>query len=81
MFRVEARDGQALVAIIVEAQQQPQRDKPYRWLRYAARVHDECRCDTHLLVIATDEATARWAQQPIASFLPGRGPPATPPWS
>ena len=73
VFLVEDKNGQALVAIIVEVQQKPQKDKPYRWLRYAARVHDEHRCETHLLVIATDEATARWAQQPIATFLPGRG--------
>jgi hypothetical protein len=69
----EDRSGQALLAIIVEVQRQPEKDKPYRWLRYAARVHDDYRCETHLLVIATDEATARWAQRPIASFLPGRG--------
>lgn len=71
-FVIEDASGRALVAIIVEVQRKPDEDKPYRWLRYAARVHDDYRCDTHLLVIATDEATARWAQRPIASFLPGR---------
>ncbi len=73
VFLVEDAGGRALVAVIVEVQRKPDEDKPYRWLRYAARVHDEHRCDTHLLVIATDEITARWAQRPIASFLPGRG--------
>lgn len=73
VFIIEEPSGQALLALIVEVQQQPQKDKPFRWLRYAARVHDEHRCETHLLVIATDEATARWAQRPIATFLPGRG--------
>lgn len=72
VFLIEDSAGQALVAIIVEVQLQPQKDKPYRWLRYAARIHDEYRCDTHLLVITPDEATARWAQRPITSFLPGR---------
>ena len=72
VFLIEDSLGQALVAVIVEVQRQPDENKPYRWLRYAARVHDDYRCDTHLLVIATDEATARWAQRPIASFLPGR---------
>jgi hypothetical protein len=73
VFVVESEaSGQALVAVIVEVQRQPDEDKPYRWLRYAARVHDEYRCPTHLLVIATDETTARWAQRPIPGFLPGR---------
>ena len=72
VFLIEDTSGRALVAVIVEVQRKPDEDKPYRWLRYAARVHDEYRCDTHLLVIATDEATARWAQRPIPSFLPGR---------
>ena len=73
VFLIEDPGGHALVAIIVEVQRQPDENKPYRWLRYAARVHDDYRCDTHLLVIATDEATARWAQRPVTSFLPGRG--------
>jgi hypothetical protein len=72
VFLIEDPREQALAALIVEVQRQPEKDKPYRWLRYAARVHDDYRCDTHLLVIATDEATARWAQHPIPSFLPGR---------
>ncbi len=72
VFVIEDASGRALIAVIVEVQRKPDEDKPYRWLRYAARVHDEHRCDTHLLVIATDELTARWAQRPIASFLPGR---------
>jgi hypothetical protein len=72
VFLIEAASGRAVVAVIVEVQRKPDEDKPYRWLRYAARVHDEHRCDTHHLVIATDEITARWAQRPIPSFLPGR---------
>jgi hypothetical protein len=72
VFVIEDKSGRSLVAIIVEVQRKPDEDKPYRWLRYASRVHDDYRCDTHLLVIATDEVTARWAQRPIKSFLPGR---------
>ncbi len=72
LFVIEDPSGKALCAMIVEVQRQPDEDKPYRWLRYAARVHDDYRCDTHLLVIATDEPTARWAQRPISRFLPGR---------
>jgi hypothetical protein len=72
VFLIEDKSGQVLVVIIVEVQRQPQKDKPFRWLRYAARVHDDYRCETHLLVIATDEETARWAQRPISTFLPGR---------
>ncbi len=73
VFLIEDKSQQVLAAVIVEVQRRPDEDKPYRWLRYAARVHDDYRCDTYLLVIATDESTARWAQRPIHSFLPGRG--------
>ena len=36
-FVIEDASGRALVAIIVEVQRKPDEDKPYRWLRYAAR--------------------------------------------
>jgi hypothetical protein len=57
--------------IIVEIQQNRDKDKRRQWPRYAAAMWLRHDCPVDLLVICPDEATARWYAEPIATKLDG----------
>ena len=71
-----ARDARGVercvLVIIVEAQLGEDGDKLYSWPVYAAVMRARRRCPAYVLAVAPDEATARWASQPIA-VSPGAG--------
>lgn len=53
------------LGIIIEAQLQSKEEKRYAWPAYVTNLRARHRCPVCLLVIAVDDATARWAAQPI----------------
>jgi hypothetical protein len=59
-----------VLAIVVEVQRQRDDAKRFSWPLYAAALHATSRCPTYLLVIATEDAVADWAAQPIATLQP-----------
>ena len=63
--------GEPVFGIVLEVQLQPDADKPFSWLSYLAVLRARFRCPTLVLVVATDEATARWASQAVAIGPPG----------
>jgi hypothetical protein len=58
-------DGKPVLGIVVEVQLQPDADKGYSWPVYVAGLRARIRCPVCILVIAADEAVARWAAQTI----------------
>jgi hypothetical protein len=61
----------AVSGIIAEVQLGIDVDKRYTWPLYVASLRAERRVPVHLLVIAPDNAVARWAGQPIPLGHPG----------
>lgn len=72
---IELRDGtpgrHPVMGLVVEVQRARDEDKPYVWPRYAAALHARLRCAICLVVIATDDAVARWAAMPIRTVQLG----------
>jgi hypothetical protein len=72
---VHLRDGRPLRApvmgIVVEVQRRRDEAKRRSWPLYVAALHDRLRCPTCLVVIAADDAVARWAATPITTVQPG----------
>ncbi len=64
-------DRPVVIAVVVEIQRSRDDDKWRSWPLYVASLHARLRCPTCLVVIATDDATARWAATPIATLQPG----------
>lgn len=64
---LELRDASnALVlAIVLEVQRAEDPDKKYSWPVYVTVVRAQRRCDTIVLVVATDAAVAGWAAERI----------------
>ena len=62
--------GERLI-VLVEAQLQPDPDKRWRWPLYVAATQDRHKCPVYLIVIAPDEAVARWARKPYPFGHPG----------
>ncbi|WP_437692819.1 hypothetical protein [Sorangium sp. So ce176] len=64
---LELRDaaGVLVLAIVIEVQREEDRDKKYSWPVYVAVVRARKRCDTAVLVVATDAAVAAWAAEDI----------------
>ncbi|WP_437603024.1 hypothetical protein WMF28_15485 [Sorangium sp. So ce590] len=64
---LELRDaaGALVLAIVVEVQREEDRDKKYSWPVYVAVVRARKRCDTAVLVVATDAVVAAWAAEDI----------------
>jgi hypothetical protein len=58
-------DNQPVFGIIVEVQLSPDDDKRFVWPVYAVNLRARLRCDVCLLVVAAEEAIARWASKPI----------------
>jgi hypothetical protein len=52
-------------AVIVEVQLQRKEEKRYVWPYYAASLRARLRCPVGLLVVAADDAVARWASKPV----------------
>ncbi|MFF3819876.1 hypothetical protein ACFYYD_25325 [Streptomyces bluensis] len=69
LFRVDtAEDGDFLLA--VEAQGQPDPDKPNSWTYYLAHLYAKYQLPPILLVVCRDKATASWAAKPVRVGLP-----------
>ncbi|MEZ4398724.1 MAG: Yae1 family protein [Kofleriaceae bacterium] len=64
-------DHAPVMGVVVEVQRARDDAKRRSWPCYVAALHARLRCPTCLVVIATDDATARWAATPIASLQPG----------
>ncbi|GAB3459430.1 hypothetical protein GCM10027570_43530 [Streptomonospora sediminis] len=60
------RAGVVRMAVVVEVQSKPAVRKAYSWPVYVATVRARLECPTVLLVICDQDATARWAAEPIA---------------
>jgi hypothetical protein len=61
----------ATAAAVVEIQRNVDPDKRWTWPLYVAALGAKERCPVLLVVIATDDAVARWAQTPLESGHPG----------
>jgi len=60
-----SRKKKPVYALIVEVQLQDKKLKRYVWPYYAASLRARLKCPVGLLVVATDEAVARWAAEPV----------------
>ncbi|MFM2152148.1 MAG: hypothetical protein RL199_583 [Pseudomonadota bacterium] len=63
VLKVAGRHGRAV--IVVEVQRRRVKAKKRRWPRYVASLWDEHGMPVCLLVLATEEAVAAWAREPI----------------
>lgn len=68
---LEDDGGRPVAGVIVEVQRKVDASKHFSWPQYAASLHAQVRCPTYLLVIALTEPVARWAAEPIPTFVPG----------
>ncbi|MQM24950.1 DUF3027 domain-containing protein [Glycomyces albidus] len=57
--------GKPVYAVITEIQRSEDDNKPYSWPMYLTNLRARLRCQVQLLVICTNEITAKWARQPI----------------
>lgn len=67
-LRTAPPERRPVMGIVVEVQRTRDDDKRYRWPMYAAALHARLRCPVCLVVLATDDAVARWATMPIATL-------------
>ena len=70
-LRGEGPERAPVMAVVVEVQRARDDDKLWSWPLYLAALHARSRCPSCLIVIATDDATARWAARPIMTWQPG----------
>ena len=59
-------DGKPVLGIVVEVQLKPKKRKRFSWPAYVASLRAKFECPCCLLVVTTDERTARWASEPIS---------------
>ncbi|WP_224362645.1 hypothetical protein [Hyalangium versicolor] len=64
-------DGKPIFAIVVEVQLSRDEDKRKTWPLYLTSLRSRVGCPTALLVVAPDEAVARWCARPINLGHPG----------
>ncbi len=64
-------EHQPVMGVVVEIQRARDDAKRRSWPSYVAALHARLRCQTCLIVVATDQATARWAAKPILSLQLG----------
>lgn len=57
--------GKPVLGIVLEVQLSSDEDKRYVWPAYVVNLRARIRCPVCLLVVAADEAVARWARKPI----------------
>lgn len=62
---IELDDGDPVLAIIVEAQRDYDINKRFSWPVYVTTLRARKRCPVCLLVLASEDALARWACEPI----------------
>lgn len=58
-------------AVIVEVQNDPDKDKPYSWPFYLMGLRYRLKCPVKLLVVCTSRRVAAWASRPIDLDHPG----------
>jgi len=58
-------EGRPVLAIVIEVQLAPDADKRWSWPVYVSALRARLKCACLLFVVTTDEATTRWAAQPI----------------
>ena len=63
--------SRVVMGILIEVQMRIVPEKRFAWPHYAAGLHERLRAPVCLLVLAADEATARWARSPITTLQPG----------
>ncbi|MFH8973180.1 hypothetical protein [Streptomyces sp. NPDC017890] len=59
--------GQESFLLLIEAQDRQDRRRPAHWAHHVAYLWTEYRLPTALLIVCSDQDTARWAGQPVAS--------------
>jgi hypothetical protein len=59
------RGSKKVLGVIVEVQLRRDRHKSYAWPAYIANLRARHHCPVCLLVVTTEDAVARWAQDPI----------------
>ncbi|GAA1631742.1 hypothetical protein GCM10009828_069470 [Actinoplanes couchii] len=65
------REGNLVMAVVVEVQRRADADKHRSWPAYVATLRDRLRCHVALLVICTSRRVAEWAREPIYLGPPG----------
>lgn len=65
------RRKRPVLAVIIEVQRRRDERKRRAWPVYTSVLYSRLGCPTYLLVVTLNEATARWAREPIAGFQPG----------
>ncbi len=65
------RDGEPVLAVIVEAQRKRDARKRETWPVYVATVHARLHCPVLLLVVCPNASVAAWSAEPIVIFEPG----------
>ncbi|MBI2567667.1 MAG: hypothetical protein HYV63_11600 [Candidatus Schekmanbacteria bacterium] len=63
--------GAATLAVILEVQLARDDNKRRSWLNYVTAAAARYDCDVWLMVLAPDDAVARWAARPIRTGHPG----------
>jgi hypothetical protein len=59
-------DGKPVLGIVVEVQLEPDTRKRFSWPAYVVGLRAKFECPCCLLVVTTDQRTARWASEPIS---------------
>jgi len=59
------RHKAAVLGVVVEVQLSTDERKKFVWPAYVANLRARLKCPVHLLVIAGDDAVARWAARPV----------------
>lgn len=62
----EDENGKPVHAIITEVQRSPDDRKYYTWPAYVSNLFARCECKVTLVVIATNQATAKWANSLVS---------------
>src|SRR5690606_14175850 len=62
--------GRDVFAAVVEVQRSPDERKRFSWPVYHSTVRARLECDTVLMVLCFDRATAAWARAPILTGHP-----------
>jgi len=66
VYRLSDGGDDTILAVILEVQRKPDPDKEWSWPVYLAVTRARERCETMVVVLATNEATANWARSGIA---------------
>ncbi len=70
VLRLKSADGSSYL-LAIEAQRKKVSSKPASWAYYTSYLWTTYGLPTALMVVCQDHATAKWAQQPVASGPPG----------